>query len=165
MDLGSIIVGLFIVGICALPFILMNRGAKGKAKQLVRSLSDFAERKNGHIDEQETGRDFAIGLDRVGQAVFFYKEWHGEETRQMVRLADVDRCELKVVSRTSAPDKGQRKVIEQIQLVFRPVEEHDQETVTLVLYNVAEHLQLGSEMVLAERWKQKLQALLMKTVG
>jgi hypothetical protein len=159
MDTGSALIGLIIVLLCALPFILLGNSQKRKEKQLVRSLSQLAEKKNGHIDQYETGRDFAIGLDRVGGAVFFYKNLAGQESSQYIRLAEIEQCDVKSVSRNQSPEKGSRRHIDEVQLIFIPIHK-DEAVIKLELYNSEENLQLDRELQLAEKWKKLLRELL-----
>ena len=152
MEIGSALIGLVIVGLCALPFLLFSRSRKNKEKQFLRSLDLLAEQKNCHLDAHELSRDFAIGIDQVAKTAFFYKNLEGQETKQFVRLNEVDRCELKIVSRNLSPDRGGRKVIDRIALVFIPVEGGDPVN-SWIMYSSEENIQLAGELQLAERWK------------
>ena len=114
--------GLFIFALCALPLFILSNSGKKREKQLTRSLFRLAEEQNARLSDHETGRDFAIGLDQTSRIVFFYKEVEGRETNQIVRLDDVASCNVEILSRNLAPDKGGRKVIERLQLVFTAVD-------------------------------------------
>lgn len=158
MEIGSALIGLLIIGLCTIPFLLLNKSKKSREKQLIQALFRLAERKNNHIDEYETGRDFAIGIDRIARTVFFYKIFEEQETMEVIRLDDVEHCEPKTVSRNLPPDRGGRKVIDRISLVFRWIE--DEPLTSWDIYNSEENIQLSGELQLTERWCQKIRELL-----
>ena len=94
MDLGTLITGLVMLGLCALPFVLMHFNRKKIKDQMLFSISKMISHENGKLTDFEFTTHAIIGLDENQSKVFMYRKHKDRETRELVKLTDFQRCQI-----------------------------------------------------------------------
>lgn len=153
MDIGSAIIGVIFVLICAVPFVIMNRSKKKKEKLILQSLSEIANRVHCQIGPHEVSGNMAIGMDTSKNFVFFYKQTQEKVTEKIVDLAKIKSCKVNNMSRTIRNQQSSQRVIDSIDLSFVPSAKNEPE-VKIEFFNAEEHAQLNGELQSAEKWMQ-----------
>ncbi|WP_446050743.1 hypothetical protein [Zobellia laminariae] len=151
LDFGTTLIGAISAVICVTPFVLVTRSVKKKEKEMLRSLTDFADKDNCKINEHEYVGDFIIGMDTNKKVVFFYKEERNEIEKLSVDLKDVKSCKASKIGKSVRNNGKVEQTIERIELVFstKPTAGRD---VVFELYNPQNNLQLNGELQTAEKW-------------
>jgi len=147
----TITMGIFIL-ICIILFVIINGNKKKKAKQFLQTLNDFAEKENCKISTYDIWNNSVIGIDDATNRVFVIRKINDNETSQRINLAEIFRCRVVEVSRTSGPKEGNMKAFDRIDLVFS---NKDKSKVDIVVefYNAnTDRLTLTGELQLAEKW-------------
>ena len=153
LDLGTVIIGIFGTFLCILPFILIARSRKNRAKQLLKSLTKIANEHQCQINQKETFGNFAIGLDELKNAVFFYRESKDKIDEQYLELADFQNCKVINTNRTFKNNGSLQKVIDKLELDFIPKTKEKQD-VKLEFFNADVSLQLYEELHGVEKWSK-----------
>ncbi|MFN8348746.1 MAG: hypothetical protein U0X91_27345 [Spirosomataceae bacterium] len=152
MDLGATVVGIAIIVLCCIPFILISRNSRRRKQALLQGLNDFAKKNNGQISRSDIWNKSAIGIDDTSHRIFFTKETKEGEVRQMIPLAEVQKCRVATSGRITGQTAVNHKVIEKLELVFTHSERKTTETV-LEFYSIdSDSLTLTGELQLAEKW-------------
>jgi hypothetical protein len=155
MDLGSSVIGIIFLLLCALPFILMSRSRKKREKSLMQALTNMATEKNCKIHQHELFANFAIGFDNSNAVVMFYRKIGEMISEQFVYLQDVQSCKVLNASRTVAGNSGNQKIIEKLELVFIPSIKSKPE-VRLEFFNASITPQLFGELQSIQKWALQL---------
>lgn len=74
LDFGTLAIGVLAILACILPFALDYRSRKNKENYLLQPLKKIAQQQNCQISEYETGRNFAIGIDKAKKVSFSIKK-------------------------------------------------------------------------------------------
>ncbi len=159
IDWGTTIVGLVIIALVILPFVLMHYNKKNKMNKLLRKLNDFAKQQGSTISQHEFCSDFVMGLDEHTNYVFFVKEKKDESISKFVNLADIQRCKIDKIMRTTRIDKNNYSVIERLELSFVPtVKTMDEQK--FEIYDETLNKQLSGEIQFAENWAKQINSRL-----
>ena len=152
MDVGTLLVGLISVGVFALPFVLTIRGRKKKKNRLVKSLNVLATGQNTTLGQKEFCGNYAIGMDRENNFVFFQKTIKKElQPPQLVDLSQIKACKT---LNQAINAKGDR-TIEKLGLQFQPIKNDRPETY-LEFYHHEQSYQLQGEIQSMEAWSQRI---------
>ncbi len=90
MDITTIIIGVAIVALCALPFWLSGYSRKRREKKLTDTLNEMAQQKSTTICNLEVCGNNAVGIDGSGRWLFYARCKGG--TRECVDLESVRAC-------------------------------------------------------------------------
>ena len=71
MDIATIIIGVAIVALCALPFWLSGYTHKRREKNLTNALNEMAQQKSTTICNSEICGNNIIGIDGSGRWLFY----------------------------------------------------------------------------------------------
>ena len=74
MDLGSVLIGIFVLVLCAVPFIIDYRNRSKKKNIFLQNLRTVAQQQNCSISQAEFCNDFVLGIDDNKNFIFFYKQ-------------------------------------------------------------------------------------------
>jgi hypothetical protein len=159
MDLGSTIIGVVIIIICALPFIMINRSRKKREKQFLQSLSKIAAYNNCKIDQHEIFGYFSIGIDETKKNVFFSRQTKDKMEEQSIDLNEIQNCKVINTSRTFKNNNGNQRVIDKLELSFIPTAKNTSE-ITLEFFNADESLQYSGELQSIEKWSELINSQL-----
>ncbi len=157
MDLASSIIGAIILAICIAPFIIMSTNRKKRERKALKTLQKIAQQHDCEITNYEIGDDFVIGIDEPKRIVFFNKKLKETVFEQHIKLADVQACKIKNISRTVSNQNGNYNVVEELDLCFVPIEKGKKE-VLLEFYNAENSTQLSGELQAIEKWQSIINA-------
>ncbi len=152
MELGTIIIGLIITALCAMPFIFMARGRKRKQKELLDNLKGIAESNKTDVENFDFGPGFAIGLSSAKNHILFFKKKKEQDIEMCIPVNTLRKCEVKEVKRRITAKKGKEEIIDKLELVFYSNDKSSNPK-SFELYNSDDFLQLNGELQLAKKWK------------
>ena len=143
--------GIFIL-ICIILFVIINGNKKKKTKQFLQPLNDLAEKENCKVSTYDIWNNSVIGIDDATNRVFVIRKINDSEISQKINLAEIFRCKVVEVSRTSGPKEGNIKAFDRIDLVFSN-KDKSKADVIVEFYNAnTDRLTLTGELQLAEKW-------------
>ena len=152
MDLGVTLTGVIIVLLCIIPFVVMSQNSKRKKQQKLQNLFDFAAKNEGNITQHDLWHKSSIGLDETNNTIFFIRILQDKEITQVVKLGDMQKCQLINTGRTLNEQESPIKVIDKLELAFTP-RDKQQTTIVLEFFKVdSDSLTLTGELQLAEKW-------------
>jgi len=152
MNLGTTIIGIICVALCAMPFILTSINKNKKKNQVLKTLQDLAKQHNSEISQHEIFSYYAIGIDDSKKTVSFILD--NEETikEDFINLGTIKTCDI-------VNFKKPRKDTERLYLKLSPVDK-SQPDVILEFYNSEINYQLGSELQSIEKWNTLINSML-----
>tara|TARA_R110000868_G_scaffold243515_1_gene499525 strand:- start:621 stop:1112 length:492 start_codon:yes stop_codon:yes gene_type:complete len=151
MDQGSTIIGLIILALCIIPFIIIRRNKIKRERLMLKSLTDLANLHNCKINEHELCGDYAIGIDKLKNYLFFYKKMKDKETTQFINLESINSCKILNSSRTIKNKQEKYHVIDRLSLSLKPNLEHKKEQI-LEFFNSDYNSQTYGELQSIEKW-------------
>ncbi len=92
MDITTIIIGVAIVALCALPFWLSSYTRKRREKKLTNALNEMAQQKSTTICNSEICGNNIIGIDGSGRWLFYARCKGG--LRECIDLENVRACSI-----------------------------------------------------------------------
>ncbi len=147
MDSGTLIMGLFFIAICILPYVLSSLSRKKREKKILTSLSKIAENVNCKINTYDLKSFFAIGADENLDNLFFYKNYKENEVSIHINISEIKSC--KVINLNKSNDYKNTETLElSISYIL-----NDKPDVLLEFYNSTESIQLSGELQLIEKWE------------
>lgn len=158
METGMIFTTTILITLCMLPFILIYGSTKQKEKQLKNKLLDAITKENGILTDFAINTDFAIGLDRNAERIYFYKATSEKDCIQILNLNKVSACEIKKETKRIRNGKSYYEIIQNIALVF--IAANQKVVSEFELYDYDKNSQLNGEIALADIWKKKVIDLL-----
>jgi hypothetical protein len=164
MDLGTLITGLVMLGLCALPFVLMHFNRKKIKEQMLFSISKMVSHEHGKLTDFEFTSIAIIGLDENQSKVFMYRKHKDRETRELVKLSDFQRCEIEKTFAGVKKATGETSDLERVDLKFIP-KTSGINAINLGFYNSKESLSLKDELEFAKNWETKINNLFQRING
>ncbi|GEQ85808.1 hypothetical protein ULMS_13160 [Patiriisocius marinistellae] len=159
METGMIVIFIILLLVCTLPFILITRNTKKREKQLKAALIAKISKNNGALLEFEINNNAIIGLDNKNQ-LYYYSNTQEQEHLQSINLNDVKSCKVVKDTKRVKSGKSEYELAQRIALIFSF--QRDGITEKFEIYNNDDSSQLDGEIALAEKWEQKVTALLSK---
>ncbi len=163
-DLGSTLIGALIIVICTIPFIIMGKSRNKKAKQLLNSLHNNASQHNCQITQHEVFGDFAIGMDKEHNALFFARRLKDSEEKQFVDLSKIKNCEIINSGRTIRTKNGNKNgthtIIDRLELGFTPIVKNEPE-IKWEFFNADINYQPNGELIAMRQWSKNINEQLM----
>lgn len=92
MDITTIIIGVAIVALCALPFWLSGNARKRREKKLTDALNEMAQLKSTTICNSEVCGNNSVGIDGSGRWLFYARCKGG--LRECIDLENVRACSI-----------------------------------------------------------------------
>ena len=151
MELGTIIIGLIIIALCAAPFIFMARGRKRKQKELLNKLKSIAQSNNTDIGNFDFGPGFVVGLSSAKNYILFYKKKSEQDIEKCIPVDNLRKCEVKETKQRIRSKKGTEGIIDKLELVLYPKDQSAAPN-SFEFYNSDDFLQLNGELQLAKKW-------------
>lgn len=152
MDSNTIVIGGIIVLFGIILYILNSRSKKKKEAQFLQPLSRLAEKDNCKISQYDIWNDSVIGIDETQNTVFAIRKKKEKETSIVVNLAEIFRCRVIEVSRTSGPKEGNAIAFDRIDLAFINKDKSKADVVVEFFDANTDRLTLTGELQLAEKW-------------
>ena len=111
-------------------------------------LYGLAEKENCKVSRYDIWYNSIIGIDETTNFIFAIKKINGNETAQIICLAQMLRCRVIESSRTS----GNIKAFDRIDLAFTYFDKNKPESI-VEFYNAnTDRLTLTGELQMAEKW-------------
>ena len=152
MDSSTTITGGVFLLFCIILFVLINRSKKKKTRQYLLPLNSLAEKYNCKISKYDIWNNSIIGIDESKHFVFAIHEMKPNGSELVINLAEIFRCRVNELSRTSGPKEGNIKAFDRIDLVFINKDKSKADQI-VVFYNAnSDRLTLTGELQLAEKW-------------
>ncbi|MCB0451060.1 MAG: hypothetical protein KDC97_13165 [Confluentibacter sp.] len=146
MDLGTAIIGIICVAVCAMPFVLTNRSRKKRERQLLESIKELAKQQNCKMTQHETCGNYIIGIDETKNFLFFQSNTQEETKQQIVDLSIIANCNI---SRKNLKNQ----TVERLDLELTPTDKNKPKIV-LEFYNVDLSYQSSGELESIEKWNK-----------
>lgn len=146
MDTSTLIIGFFMVALCALPFLLAGSTRKKNEQKIKNVIFELAKLNNTIILQSDFWFKTAIGLNTNSNELFFYRNVNNSETSLKINLNDFQRCRIVKLNDSS-------NHIDILQLVLVPNSSNKIE-ILLEFYNAEFHPQINSEVQLIEKWSK-----------
>ncbi|MDO7138718.1 MULTISPECIES: hypothetical protein [Algibacter] len=154
MELGTTLIGIICVAICAMPFVLTNRSKKAIVKRQLIVLKDLATQHNNTITQNEINSFYAIGIDETKKSVSFILKGETEVEQQFVDLSTIKSCEIVSITKSKHMDR--------LYLKLMPIDKTKSEVI-LEFFNADVSYQLGEELQSIEKWNKIINNLLKAT--
>ncbi|MGD9995143.1 MAG: hypothetical protein AB7S69_17725 [Salinivirgaceae bacterium] len=151
MDLSVSLIGAVLVALTILPFILVARSRKKKARLWFQKLALGASAQNKEISLHEISGRIIMGMDQKAKALFYLKPEQSDAAIQSIDLHAIAACKVFKVSRTVGENGSQQSYLGQVGLRFIPRKKAEAESRWL-LYDSEEDMQLSGELQFAEKW-------------
>ncbi|MDD2305357.1 MAG: hypothetical protein PHP53_11720 [Prolixibacteraceae bacterium] len=152
MDSNTMVIGVIIVLFGITLYILNSRSKKKKEAQFLQPLSRLAEKDNCKISQYDIWNDSVIGIDETQNTVFAIRKKKEKENSIVVNLAEIFRCRVIEVSRTSGPKEGNAIAFDRIDLAFINKDKSKADVVVEFFDANTDRLTLTGELQLAEKW-------------
>lgn len=148
MNLGTIIIGIICIALCAMPFILTSVNKNKKNKQTLDKLKNLAKRNNSEISQYEICGYYAIGIDKSNKTVSFILKNEEDMEEQFINLNTIKSCELIHVKK---PINNKEKELSQLYLKLNPVDKN-RSPYNLEFFNTDINYQINNEIQSSEKW-------------
>jgi hypothetical protein len=153
MDTTSIITGIAIVAIIALPFILHHQIKRKKEMEFLNDIISLAESVNATISQKEFWRErYAIGIDNTSKNIFYINKQKEKKERTIIDLSEVEKCRIVTASRSVKTPNGNSTIIDRLELVFT-FNSSDVPEKVLEFYDCTEFMTTDGEFPLIEKWQ------------
>jgi hypothetical protein len=153
METGTLITGLVMLALCALPFVLIYFNRKKTKEQMLFSISKMVSHEAGKLTDYEYTTNAIIGMDSEQNKVFLYKKHKDRETRELLNLVDFQKCEIE---KLFSHEKNQNDTeIEKVNLKFYP-KAKEGKPISVEFYNANESFNLKDELEFAKNWEKKI---------
>jgi hypothetical protein len=152
MDLSLIIISTICLLLFILLLVLANKSKKKKQARFLDPLNSLAESANCRISTHNIWNNSVIGFDETRHFIFAI---HGTKTGRVelaINLAEIFRCKVSEISRSSGPKDGNLKIFDRIDLVFVNKDKNKADIVVPFYDAGIDRLTLAGELQLAEKW-------------
>lgn len=159
--MGNIIFGAAIILACVAPFILISLNKSRKDRKMAGIFSDLVSELNLKPGQFEVSGNTILGMNDEVSHFFFYKEREGKTEKLVVPLTQFVQCSVQTTGTTPGLSANATSPVHTVSLHFTPRGKGSSD-VQVKIFEVAKDLQLNDELMLAEKWAQKVQACLLK---
>tara|TARA_R110001583_G_scaffold77046_1_gene210156 strand:+ start:8026 stop:8514 length:489 start_codon:yes stop_codon:yes gene_type:complete len=156
MDSGTLIIGLIILVICALPFILSGRNRITNEQNIKKAFFELAQKNNTSILQNDFWFKTAIGINTTSHQLFFYRKIKDNETSAIINLSEYQKCSIIKLN-----DGGNN--IDIIQLVLVP-NAAKKSKIILEFYNSRFTTMLDGENQLVDKWSKIINETIINTL-
>jgi hypothetical protein len=152
MSLVLTIGGAIVMLLAAIIIVSINKSKTAKKIKFLNPLNDLAQRNGCQIRHYDIWAESVIGIDETRNFVFVVRKTPGSEAEIAINLANIFRCRVAEISRTSGPKEGNLKVFDRIDLVFMNKEKSKPDVLVEFYDSNIDRLTLAGELQLAEKW-------------
>jgi len=153
MNINHLLITLFILSACILPFVYANSKKKKKKKIMLQSLQDFAAKSHCKIDECDIWYENIIGIDKDAHKLFFKSGNESNLIEKEINLSEIKKCRVINTGRAVSTPTGTQTVIEKLELAFSQNNQNDE--IILGFYDSElYHLTLTDELQIIEKWAE-----------
>ncbi|WCO02928.1 hypothetical protein [Psychroserpens ponticola] len=150
MNLGITITSTILVLIVATPVVLMQQQQKNKERKLIKALKAFASKNNCSLTEYEAFRNFAIGLDKNKNQLFFYKKSTTSETLEHINLNEIRSCNVSNLKKPTRKDAVGNTV--RLELILNPINNKNNKY-NIEIYNQTDDFQINGDLEIGRKWE------------
>ncbi|MCL5129745.1 hypothetical protein [Algibacter sp. L4_22] len=156
MELGTTLIGIICVAICAMPFVLTNRSRKKIVKNQLIALKDLAKQHNCEITQHDIYSYYAIGIDEFNNSISFISKDEEAVKEQFINLSTISRCKIVNISKSRGKSGKQ---IDELYLKLSFIDKTKPD-IMLEFYNAEVSYQLGEELQSIDKWNKIINNLL-----
>ena len=150
MNLGITITSTVLVLLVVTPVVLMQQQQKKKERKLLKALKTLAKSDNYSITEYDIFKNFAIGLDKQNNTLYFHKMSASKEINQRINLNDIKSCG---VSNSKKPtQKNTSGDTVKLELILNSAKNSGDHK-TIEFYNQTDDFQLNGELEIVRKWE------------
>jgi hypothetical protein len=153
LNIGTIMVGIFCVALCVIPFLLLGRSHKKNEHLKLKSFITAANLHDAQITSHQFCGKVGIAIDDKKGFVFFNKELKDQSLEETIDLDQIQECKLNIASVTVKRNNENDKIIERLELCFVPHSKNDKE-VKWEIFNRETNLSLSGELQFGEKWSK-----------
>ena len=147
MDTSIIIMSIVIVGLIAIPVLLLEN-TKKKGKKLLKSIQDLAKKNNNKITEFDKWNSYAIGIDSNSRKLYYASNLQKDEQSTVIDLALVQNCKISNIRKTKSSKTEEERLVLEFSFIDK-----NKSNVTIEFYNSeVDGLTMQGEYQLAEKW-------------
>lgn len=150
MNLGITITSTVLVLLVVTPVVLIQQQQKKKSRNLLKALKTLANTHNCSITKYDVFKNFAIGLDKQNNTLFFYKKSSSKAIKQHINLNEVKSCGVFNSKKTTHENVSGDTV--KLELILNSVESSSNNK-SIELYNQTEDFELNGELEIVSKWK------------
>jgi len=152
MDSVTIVIGATLVLLGVVFYALSVNSKKKKERQILQVLAGVTGNDDCKISQYDILNHAVIGFDEFSNSVLVSRNVAGEESSQIINLAEIQRCRVSELSRSFSTKEGTIKAFDRIDLVFVNKDKNKPD-VSVEFYNAAiDRLTLAGELQLAAKW-------------
>jgi len=152
MSLVLIIGGAIILALAGIIVVSVSRSNREKKTKFFDPLNDLARHEGCQITRHDIWSQTVIGIDENKNMLFVLRKTVGNEAKIVINLAEIFRCRVSEISRTSGPKEGNVKAFDRIDLVFANREKSKADVIVEFYNSNTDRLTLAGELQLAEKW-------------
>lgn len=151
MNTGSIITGIVLLLICALPFVIYNVYNKNKKNKFLQMVTDQASEFGAKPTKMEYWHGTAVGMDENKGMFFLLRKVNDQLIKSAVPLQTMKQVRIIRTEKNSAVGSSTNG-ISRIELAFTP-KEKDKPDVLIEFYNAEyDSVSFYHEQQLIEKW-------------
>ncbi len=160
MGLIAYIVVAGLIGLIAVPFIMVQTKNAKRVKALKQALTESASGHGLTLSQSEVWRGtYAVGVDTGRKQVVYVKKEGSSPVVVVADLAGAVECKLDTIARTEKTPNGSLTIVEALNLIIGYSDKSRREK-RLEFYNSDINPSLGNEKILAEKWRETIASLL-----
>lgn len=159
MDFTTLLIGLVVIAVCAVPVVLLSNTNKKQGIKLFKRMQKEVSKMHCQLTLHDVCGDFMLGMDEPIRKVFFLKELKYDMIFQVLDLNDMSQCKVILVDRSIGKKSSETRVTERIELQFTP-KDKGKSVVSLLLYEANDNPVIGDELLIANKWAERIQYLL-----
>lgn len=149
MDLGMITISATLILLVVVPLTLMQLQKRKKEQAHLNALKSLSKQHHCSLTHYDLTSDFAIGIDQVAKALFFYKNTAHENRSKHIALKNYSDCKISEERQnTKNTTLGD---ITALSLTLTP-RDNSITPEYINFYNSDENYQLNGEIDLIKKW-------------
>lgn len=159
MDFTTLIIGLVVIAVCAVPVVLLSNTNKKQGAKLLKRMQKEVTKTHCQLTRHDLCGDFMIGMDEPIRKLFFLKQLKYDTIFQVLDLNDMSQCKVTLVDRSIGKKSSDTRVTERIELQLTP-KDKSKSVVSLLLYEANDNPVIGDELLIANKWAERIQYFL-----
>ncbi|HAN19699.1 MAG: hypothetical protein A2X13_14335 [Bacteroidetes bacterium GWC2_33_15] len=147
MDTSIIIMSIVIVGLIAIPVLLLEN-TKKKGKRLLTTIQDRARKNNNKITEYDKWNSYVIGIDMNSRKLYYASNIKNDEQNLEIDLALVQNCKISNIRKSKNSKTEEERLVLEFSFTDKKYP-----NATIEFYNSEiDGLTMQGEYQLAEKW-------------
>ena len=161
MDTTTILLAVFVLILCALPIVLMQRNRTKKEKAFKETILSLAGDEKTNLDVFDRWNNSCIAIDRLNRRLFFITKNQSTGVQKVIDLSEIQRSSL--IKSHHDTRNGNSTAIKKVELHLVP-KGKGRPNIQLDFYD-SDHdsLTIREELHLAEKWSNIVESTISKT--